>query len=77
MHVPCFNLMAILVKNSVRDRSIVVSETLELLSLFQKGKLSSYSFVLISRYGEDKIPLAISCEKYNKNGTQSSKSCTP
>lgn len=31
--------MTILVKNSVREMSIVVSETLELLSLAEKGKL--------------------------------------
>lgn len=31
--------MAILVKNSVREMSIVVREALELLSLAQKGKL--------------------------------------
>lgn len=29
MHRACFNLMAILVKNSMREMSIIVSETLE------------------------------------------------
>ena len=39
MHGLCLNLMAIFIKNSVSEMGIIVSETLESLSLAQKGKL--------------------------------------